>query len=106
MNGDFTSAYEKATKAIECDIKNSEAYNTRAVALLYLNDINNAYLDLNEAIKFSQQFFIGYCNRGRVLYLLEKLEDSLKDFNKCIELYPSSLQRYFNSQRYPTKRWP
>lgn len=61
----------QSLRAIECDNENSEAYNTRAVALLYENDYTHTHLDLNKSIKYSQQFFIAYCK------LIKPVDDSI-----------------------------
>lgn len=94
--GDFDTAIEYYTKAIELNPEFSLAYFSRASAYSNLGWYEEAIIDYTRAIELSPEFAMLYGNRGAVYNELGRYEEALVDLNKAIELDPGYVNAYNN----------
>lgn len=103
-----TAAKKKSISKKKKSAKQAEEFLPKE----YYNLINNAHLKLDspkrkeklkgielytKAIKMAPEENHGYFNRGQGFEKLEKYEEALSDFNKCISLDPDCLSFYESS---------
>lgn len=94
-SGKFQEAITNFDAVIQRDFTYAEAFNSRGVIKLLLNDVKGAITDLDAALIINSELGIAYKNRGRAKYKLAeiKLADFVqrhldKDFRKHLtEVY-------------------
>ena len=87
------SAYDEA---IRLNSDYAEAYTSRGVARLFLDQRELALADCNEAIILNPNYAEAYNNRGVVRWSLDQYESALADYNKAVELKLDRAEFYYN----------
>lgn len=94
-----TRAVEDASKAIELNSKNANAFNLRGLVTLqiYVNGSEAeakrsaaAINDFNQALKIDPKFVKAYINRGMELYANSDYDAALADIKKALETEPKN----------------
>lgn len=95
LAGDFKQVIENATKVLESDTNNVDAYIYRAYASARLyTSIESGFEDINKAIELSPNNLIAYSVRGYLYYRNHDSTKSTVDLNKGILSNPSSSAEY------------
>ncbi|MBI4231609.1 tetratricopeptide repeat protein [Candidatus Peregrinibacteria bacterium] len=87
--GGYDEAVALYDKALELDPNNPKIYCNRAVARVYLNDIEGAIADCDRAIQLQPMYSGAYCNRGMAKASMGNYKGALLDFEKAVELNPA-----------------
>ncbi|MCL4245309.1 MAG: tetratricopeptide repeat protein, partial [Candidatus Dadabacteria bacterium] len=93
--GDYGSAIQDSTIAIELDPSYAEAYVTRGLARRNLADYRGAIRDLDRAIETNSDLFQKHYNSGFARSEIGDYAGAIHDFNRAIELYPKYADMYF-----------
>lgn len=83
--GEFDSAIDAYTKAIELDSSNHIFYSNRSAAYLSKHDAANALKDGESCISLNPSFAKGYSRKGAALH-------ALKNYDAAIEAYEAGLK--------------
>lgn len=81
---------------IEKSIMNSKDYYNQGVEKVVTNDLKEAIIDFNMAIKLNPEFFEAYYNRGSAKFRIQDYKGAIEDFDKTISINPKFLQAYYN----------
>ncbi|TLG72895.1 tetratricopeptide repeat protein [Culicoidibacter larvae] len=84
--GDYQTAYDNFTKAIELDNRNAKVQNSSAMALHKLGKNEEALVDANTAITLDPEVAEYYYNRAQILDALNLKSAATRDYNKAVEL--------------------
>lgn len=84
--GDYQTAYDNFTKAIEIDNRNARVQNDSAMALYKLGKNEEALVDANTAITLDAEVAEYYYNRAQILDALNLKSAATRDYNKAVEL--------------------
>jgi tetratricopeptide (TPR) repeat protein len=95
QRGNYKTAVEKLTQAIEINPQNDRAYNTRGDAFYWLGEYDKAQADSSEAIRLNPHNANSYYDRGFVFYKLRKYKEAIADYNQAIELDEKNGNIYF-----------
>ncbi|GHU98537.1 hypothetical protein FACS1894159_01140 [Bacteroidia bacterium] len=95
-NGDFNSAIENYSKAIEIDPTDAMAYNNRGNAKSDLGDKEAAIEDYDKAIEINPNLAEAYNNRGVAKSDLGDHRAAIEDYDKAIEINPNYAEAYNN----------
>ena len=87
-SGDYRTAIDSFTKAIELDPDLAKAYLNRGTIYADLEQDEKAREDYSKAIQLNPDDARAYFNRGLSYGQLGQYEKALKDFDKAIELDP------------------
>eukprot|EP00879_Flechtneria_rotunda_P016714 GHRR01017491.1.p1 GENE.GHRR01017491.1~~GHRR01017491.1.p1 ORF type:complete len:455 (+),score=141.28 GHRR01017491.1:1053-2417(+) len=90
--GDYSSAIQSYTAAIDIDSSTALFYTKRAAAYVSLKKYAQALKDLDRAIELDGSFTQGYLHRGRLHRQVCSLTDAKQDFETVLELKPSHPQ--------------
>ena len=77
------------TDAIQKNPRDSDSYDNRAMAKLFLNDFQGGIDDENIAISITPNVYSCFLNRGYAKMKLGKYDDAIIDFNRGINLKPN-----------------
>lgn len=94
--GDFDSAIEDYTKALDLNSSYLGAYNGRGLAKSHQGNFDGAIADFSAAIKLKPAFTEAYFNRGNAALLQGNMDMAIADFSKVIELKPDHGLAYFH----------
>ncbi|GHT18032.1 hypothetical protein FACS189429_3540 [Bacteroidia bacterium] len=94
--GDFKSAIENYSKAIEINPNDAEAYYNRGLAKYALGDSQAAIDDYSKAIEINPNYADAYCNRGSAKDDLGDYQAAIDDYTKAIEINPNFAEAYCN----------
>lgn len=94
--GDFFTAIEEYTMAIELDPEFADAYNNRGVAYQALGDYEAAIEDYTRAIEANPEYAIAYRNRGLAYLDLGDDDAAIEDFSAAIEIDPNYADAYYS----------
>jgi len=94
--GDFDSAIEDYTKALDLNSSYLGAYNGRGLAKSHQGNFDGAIADFSAAIKLKPAFTEAYFNRGNAAFLQGNMDMAIADYSKVIELKPDHGQAYFH----------
>lgn len=75
---------------LSCKNDRSVLYSNRAASKIKLEDNENAVLDCTKAIELDPKFVRPYLRRGKLYRELDKLQESLDDYQKVVELDPGN----------------
>lgn len=116
---DFEGAISDFSKAIEFDHTRLAFYLNRALSYTKLNQYREAVKDYTKVVEIDRNLADAYLYRSRAYEKLGEYDLALKDrdvYATVVEdpKYKATddlqgkpvLLRYFNSQLYPTKKWP
>jgi len=84
--GDYKTAIEYYTKAIELAPKESKFYSDRGAAYNELGEYDKALVDLNKAIELDPNNEVPYNNRGYSYYMLGDVKRARIDFKKACDM--------------------
>ena len=98
-SGNYDSAIDAYTKAIEFNHKDAGTYNNRGIAYANIGKFNEAIKDYNKAIALEIKFSAAYSNRGNAYNKIGNQKQAIKDYNKAIELDPYDAMFYYNRGR-------
>ncbi|CAF1006697.1 unnamed protein product [Adineta steineri] len=88
-NGDYISAIEFYSYALE-QVPNYAPYLTnRALCYSHLNNPNKVLKDATTSIESDPQWTKGYYYKGKALEMLNHKEEALKFYRKCCQLEPN-----------------
>lgn len=82
----YNESLQVFNKLIEENLKDEVLYNQRADLKLYMNDLDGAILDVNQAIQYNPQYITSYITKAEILYKLENYDEMCDNFNKAIAL--------------------
>ncbi len=91
----FPEAIDNFQKAIRIRPNLSITYLNLAYAFTYINQQETAMFYFSNFIHLNSNNFVGYYNRGMVLYNLELFDDTLADFNQSIKFYKNYPAAYY-----------
>src|SRR5438477_10520012 len=86
--GNREDAIELATKAIEAEPKNANAYYVRGRFYAEIRQPQKAVKDLNQTLALDPDVALAYYQRGAENFKLGRIEESAADFDKFIDLKP------------------
>ena len=85
------------TKAVEAESNNPRIYFNRGLLLgKYMFRDKEAIADYTKAINLEPNFPRAYLNRGLAYYFAKEYAKAISDFNKLVELRPSSIKNILN----------
>jgi stress-induced-phosphoprotein 1 len=90
--GKYNSAINIYSKLIEDD-ENYLLYSNRSVAYMKVKNYNHALKDSIKTIKLNQSYAKGWGRLGAALYQLNRMDDSLKAYEKAYELENSNIYK-------------
>ena len=86
----FDKALNTYTRILELDPNYFLAsYNKGYIYLVYLQDYQQAIDNFTQTIEINNNYFEAYYNRGFAYELLKDINNSKKDYEKCLELHPN-----------------
>ena len=88
--GRYDDAIRHATRAIECEPKDADAYNNRAVAYAEKRMPAEAEADFDNAIMLRPDFPMAIFNRGALHFNAGHVEAAARDWKRFLELKPQS----------------
>jgi len=94
--GDYDSAINDYTKALDLNSSYVGAYNGRGLARSHQGNFDGAITDFSAAIKLKPAFTEAYFNRGNAAFLGGNLDMAIADYTKVIELKPDHGLAYFH----------
>jgi tetratricopeptide (TPR) repeat protein len=86
--GEFETAIEQYSKAIELDPTQDGLYSERGTTYSQLGEYELALKDFDQAIALYPNYEKAYGNRAEVYLILERYEEALADYMKSIEIDP------------------
>ena len=87
--GEFETAIEQYSKAIELDPTQDGLYSERGTTYSQLGEYELALKDFDQAIALYPNYEKAYGNRAEVYLILERYEEALADYMKSIEIDPN-----------------
>ncbi len=94
--GNYESAIEFYTKAININSNNVDYYYSRAMSKKSIQDYYGALSDLESALQLSPKTPLYHNQKGTIKYALGDYANAMKDFNKAIEVDSSYAMGYYN----------
>lgn len=95
LESNYGAAVIGFTDVLKKDSLFWQAYYFRAAASKYQNQLGKAEADIRTALKFHGDFYEGWVELAKILYLRSKLADSEKALNKAIRLDRSKPVAYY-----------
>ena len=83
-------------KAIEFSPDFSEAIYSRGIALVQLNQLEEALVSYERAIKIKPDFADAYLNRGNALQDLNRFEEAVASYDMAIKIEPNNSEAHNN----------
>lgn len=90
LSGDYKSAIEYFSKAIELNPQDSISYHQRGLCYYYLNDYENAIKDFDKTININPNHTDAYGNRSLVKLELKDYQGALEDIEKVLKTAPDN----------------
>ena len=90
LNGDYKSAIEYFSKAIELNPQDSISYHQRGLCYYYENDYEHALKDFNKTINLNPNLTDAYGNRSLTKMQLGDYEGAIKDIEKVLKIAPNN----------------
>jgi len=88
--GDFSSAIDYFTKAINLDAKNHVLYSNRSAAYASLKQYKEAVQDAETTVSLKSDWPKGYGRKGAALYGLGDLEGAAKAYEEGLKIEPTN----------------
>lgn len=92
----YEESLEFFKKSIELNQDYYQAYHNLAQVYYRLGDVNNAILNLNNAIKINQEYIQGYYSLALVYYEQKEFDESIINLKKVIEYEPNNPNAHFD----------
>ena len=94
--GKLREGIDYINKAIEKDLTNADAFNSRGVAYFELKEYPNALLDYGQAIQLNPKLYAPYLNRALLYTNQNRLDSALNDYNRAAQLAPDTADVFLN----------
>ena len=94
--GDFLSAIEKYTKALNINPKSVAAYNNRGIAHKHMGNFEAAIKDFTSALNIDPKHGSSYYNRANAKHHMGNLESAIEDYTKALTYKPKDSKIYNN----------
>jgi lipoprotein NlpI len=88
-------AIQLATKAIELDPKNTQAFLLRGKIYESLDKHGEAIADFSETIKLNPKAAEAYDRRGSEQFRIGKIKESIEDFDAYLKLEPTEMPKHW-----------
>lgn len=88
--GEYETAIEDFTRAIEIDPEYALAYSRRGLTYYDLGEYEQAIADYTRAIELDPKDIFYYTDRGNAYRELGEYEQAIADYNRAIEVEPTS----------------
>jgi Flp pilus assembly protein TadD len=85
-----------ATRILEQEPKNVEAFNNRGVAYFSLNEFQQAITDYDQAIEINPKNAKAFYNRGIAYSDLGEFQQAITDYDQAIQLNPKFAEAFYN----------
>ncbi|MFH0893820.1 MAG: tetratricopeptide repeat protein, partial [Bacteroidota bacterium] len=93
---DVYKALDEFNTSISLNSKFHNAYSQRALAKMYMNNIDGAVSDMTKAIVLKQDDATLYVTRGDLLEKIGDTVSAMNDYNKSIQLDPKLASAWYN----------
>jgi tetratricopeptide (TPR) repeat protein len=97
--GDYESAIENFTSAIEVETGNAEVYYGRGVSYYMACKLDQAIADLDRSIKIDPNFAAAYYARGSAFRDKGDVNRTIADYSRAVEIEPHNFT-YVSSRGY------
>lgn len=87
---------------LACKEERAVLYSNRAAAKIQIERKKSAIDDCTKAIEFNDKYVRAYLRRGKLYEETEKLDESLEDYKKVLELDPGNQEAVKASARLPS----
>ena len=88
LKGDYKSAIEYFSNAIELNPQDAISYHERGLCYYYLNNYPNALKDFDKTISLNPSDIDAFGNRSLTKMQLGDYEGAIKDIDEILKLYP------------------
>ncbi len=95
-DGDYSTAYDAFSKAIQFDPEYGTAYSNRCLTDIHLRKNELAILDCSKALELKPTDREAYLNRGLAAYRIGNYEAAIADDTRVLELTPHDPRAYYN----------
>jgi len=96
LNKKFTTAIEHFDAAVKFNPNDGAAYNDRALCMVELGIIDEAFRYFDKGIEVEPDYATIYHNKGWLLNNIGKYNEAIKYFQKALELEPNRAVTYDN----------
>jgi tetratricopeptide (TPR) repeat protein len=96
LNKEFTTAIEHFDAAIKYNPNDGAAYNDRALCMVELGIIDEAFQYFDKGIEVEPDYATIYHNKGWLLNNIGKHSEAIKYFTRALELEPNRAVTYDN----------
>lgn len=96
LNENFTSAIEHFDAAIKYNPKDGASYNDRALCMVELGIIDEAFYYFDKGIEVEPDYATVYHNKGWLLNNIGRHSEAIKYFRKALTLEPQRAVTYDN----------
>lgn len=96
LNGNFASAIEHFDTAIKINPQDGAAYNDRALSMVELGIIDEAFYYFDKGIEAEPDYATVYHNKGWLLNNIGRHSEAIRYFNKALQLEPHRAVTYDN----------
>jgi tetratricopeptide (TPR) repeat protein len=96
INENFTTAIEHFDKAIEYNPSDGASYNDRALCMVELGIIDEAFVYFDKGIAAEPDYANVYHNKGWLLNNIGRHQEAIECFKKALELEPNRAVTYDN----------
>ncbi len=94
--GDYATAIERFTQAIDCNPLNESYYVSRGLVHQLSKDHEAALVDFATAIGLNDECAPAFYNRGNVHYSRETYDKAIEDYDTALALNPQYTEAYHN----------
>lgn len=95
-NGDYPTAYNAFSQAIQLDPQSGTAYSNRCLTDIHLEKYELAIADCSKALGLKPTDKEAYLNRGLAAYRMGNPELAIADNTRVLELTPHDPRAYYN----------
>jgi tetratricopeptide (TPR) repeat protein len=95
-DGDYATAYDAFSKAIQLNPEYGTAYSNRCLTDIHLRKNELAILDCSQALELRPTDREAYLNRGLAAYRIGNYEAAIADDTRVLELTPHDPRAYYN----------
>jgi tetratricopeptide (TPR) repeat protein len=93
-SGDYRSAIDCYSKAIDLEPNYLSAYNNKGNCFSQLEDYSSALKCYDRAIQIDPNCIDAYCNKGNVFNNLKDFNEAIKYYNICVKIDPTYKMAY------------
>lgn len=96
LNENYLKAIEHFDQAVKYNSKDGASYNDRALCMVELGVIENAFTYFDKGIEAEPDFATIYHNKGWLLNKIGRYDEAIECFKKALELDPNKAVTYEN----------